>query len=121
MKRRVGIGMVAGTLWGLSLAFGCAQTAYQTCPDEATLCAQLFALRNDLLRGTYYCGSDDAWHYFSVKRQIGFFVFEDGLKAPAAVNLPFPLQPKSEEPDAWLAIDGHLTEWMAEADKGGHK
>ena len=54
-------------LLGLSLAACRSQVDYRECPDEAALGESFFLARNDLLQGTFYCGSDTAWHYFVVK------------------------------------------------------
>lgn len=49
MKRRVGIGMVAGTLWGLSLAFGCAQTIQKPLPQSICPFRSNRKVRNPML------------------------------------------------------------------------
>ena len=57
-------------LLGLSLAACRSQVAYRECPDEAALGECFELARNDLLQGTFYCGSDASWHYFVVKRRL---------------------------------------------------
>ena len=48
-------------LLGLSLTSCRSQVDYRECPNEAALGESFFLARDDLLQGTFYCGSDTAW------------------------------------------------------------
>lgn len=98
-------------LLGLSLAACRSQVAYRECTDEAALGESFFLARNDLLQGTFYCGSDTAWHYFVVKRRVVGVTFDNGFRAPATIAVPFPVKAFSEEEASWVAIDGYQ-DWL---------
>ena len=98
-------------LLGLSLAACRSQVAYRECTDEAALGESFFLARNDLLQGTFYCGSDASWHYFVVKRRVVGVTFDNGFRAPATIELPFLIKAFSEEEAAGVAIDGYQ-DWL---------
>lgn len=98
-------------LLGLSLAACRSQVDYRECPNEAALWESFFLARNDLLQGTFYCGSDTAWHYFVVKRRVMGVSFREGFRAPATIAVPFPVKTFSEEEASWVAIDGYQ-DWL---------
>lgn len=99
------------------LCAGCAQT-YRPCPDEAELKSSFFSMRGTLLKGTYYCGSDEAWHYFVVDQRIPItdwwdYTTSTGLMAPISVRVPFPTRALSEDREDWLGIDSY-DDWFRE-------
>ena len=98
-------------LLGLSLTSCRSQVAYRECPDEAALGECFELARNDLLQGTFYCGSDASWHYFVVKRRVMGVSFREGFRAPATIAVPFPVKTFSEEEASWVAIDGYQ-DWL---------
>lgn len=98
-------------LLGLSLTACRSQVDYRECPNEAALWESFFLARNDLLQGTFYCGSDTAWHYFVVKRRVMGVSFREGFRAPATIAVPFPVKTFSEEEASWVAIDGYQ-DWL---------
>ena len=111
MPRKIIVYLFVGTLLKMPLVSGCAHINYRHCPDEMALHTQFNVLRNDLLQATFYCGSDDVWHYFVVERRLWFITIEDGLKAPAVIPLPFSIKPLSQERNTWVVIDGYTT-WL---------
>lgn len=111
MPRKIIVYLFVGTLMKMPFVFGCACINYRHCPDEMALHTQFNVLRNDLLQGTFYCGSDDVWHYFVVERRLWFIIIEDGLKSPATIPLPFSIKPLSKERNTWVVIDGYTT-WL---------
>jgi hypothetical protein len=64
------------------------------------------ALRNDLTLYTYYCGSDDRWHYFAIKRHI---VMDDivSIKLSQNVTIPFAMRKFSTNRNQWQTIDSY--------------
>ena len=79
MPRKIIVYLFVGTLLKMPFVSGCAHINYRHCPDEMALHTQFNVLRNDLLQATFYCGSDDVWHYFVVERRLWFITIEDGL------------------------------------------
>ena len=98
-------------LLGLSLTSCRSQVDYRECPNEAALWESFFLARNDLLQGTFYCGSDASWHYFVVKRRVMGVSFREGFRAPATIELPFLIKAFSEEETFSVVIDGYQ-DWL---------
>lgn len=95
----------------LCLVGCCGEIYYEHCPDVLSFNTRYMALRNDLTIQTYYCGSDDRWHYFAIKRHI--VVFDDivGITLPQNVGIPFAIRKYSNNRDQWQTID-YYDDWI---------
>ena len=75
------------------------------CPDIFIFQQRCNVLRNDLLSATYYCGSDDKWHYFAIEQRVLFVDELNGLKMPNSTVLPFAIRSFTLDRKQWLVVD----------------
>lgn len=89
----------------MCLASCCGEKYYEQCSDILSFKKKYMALRNDLTLQTYYCGSDDIWHYFAIKRHIAVFDDIVGIKLSQNVKIPFTIRKHSTNKNQWQVID----------------
>lgn len=105
MARKVTMIVFGLVLLCLCLTSCCGKIYYESCLDVFTFKERYMILCNDLARHAYYCGSDDHWHYFAIKRRLVAVDDVVGLKLPKEVKLPFAIRNYNNKEEQWQIID----------------